>query len=268
MTERLILFLLLIFPALLQAQAKDGESKPMARAVMLGMGRANQLDTYLSPIEYQGMQWSFLSQRQRMTRMADGKISFQSQMHGTFSITENPAVTANEWGGRLAYDAGWHYHWALAPRLQLKAGGLVGADVGFLYNNRNSNNPAQGRAAADISASVGGAYSFNIARLPFTMTYQADLPLMGCMFSPHYGQSYYEISQGNRDQNVRFTYPGNALSLRQLLTLDFIFKRTTLRLGYLSDIRQSHVNGIKIHDISRSFMLGYVRYFQILKNRP
>ncbi len=232
---------------------------------MMGVGRTNQLDTYLSPMEYTGPQWSFLSQRHRMTRMANGRISFQSMVHGAFSYTENPAATANEWGGRIAYDAGWHYRWNITPHLHLMAGGLVGADAGFLYNTRNGNNPAQGRLSVDISASAGGAWTFHIGRLPMQVAYQADLPLLGCMFSPQYGQSYYEISQGNRDDNVCFTNPAVALSLRQLLTLDLQFHRTTLRVGYLSDIRQSHVNHIKVHDVSRSFMLGYVRYFQLLK---
>mgnify|MGYP000132104598 FL=1 len=66
---------------------------------------------------------------------------------------------------------------------------------------------------------------------------------------------------------MRFTSPANALSLRQLFSLDFCFARTTLRVGYLSDIRQSHVNGIRVHDISRSLMLGYVRHFQTLKRK-
>ena len=63
------------------------------------------------------------------------------------------------------------------------------------------------------------------------MHYQAHLPVMGCMFSPRYGQSYYEIYQGYGDRNVRFTSPANALSLRQLFSLDFCFARTTLRVS-------------------------------------
>lgn len=241
--------------------------RQVERAVLVGIGRASQLDTYLSPMEYGGPQLSFLSCRQRMTGMAGGHVSFQSMFQGAFSYTENPASTANELGGRIGYDAGWHYVWHLPGHLTLKAGGLVGTDVGFLYNTRNGNNPAQARANVDVSLSAGGSYVFRIRRLPMQVLCQADLPVAGCMFSPRYGQSYYEIYQGDRDRNVCFTSLGNALSLRQLLCLDFCFSRTTLRLGYLSDIRQSHLNGIRAHDISRSFMLGYVRHFQMLKRK-
>lgn len=237
------------------------------RSVLLGIGHSNQLDTYLSPMEYGGPQLSFLTLRERMTGMADGHIAFQSMLQGAFCYVENPAATANELGGRIGYDAGWHYVWLPANHLKLKAGGLVGTDVGFLYNSRNGNNPAQARANIDLSLSAGAIYTFRIKHLPLEVNYQADLPLLGCMFSPHYGESYYEIYQGYGNHYVRFVSPANALSLRQLLCLDFCFSRTTLRMGYLSDIRQSHVNGIKTHDISRSFMLGFVRHFQILKRK-
>lgn len=237
------------------------------RAILLGIGRSSQLDTYLSPMEYGGAQLSFLTTRQRMTGMASGRVSFQSMVQGAFSRTQNPAATADALAGRIAYDAGWHYVWRPVSGLSLKGGALVGADVGFLYNTRNGNNPAQARASADLSLSAGGSWTFRLRRLPMQVLYQADLPMLGCMFSPRYGQSYYEIYQGERDRNVRFTSPANALSLRQLLGLDFCFRRTTLRVGYLSDIRQSHLNGIKAHDISRSFMLGYVRHFQSLKRK-
>ena len=95
--------------------------------------------------------------------------------------------------------------------------------------------------------------------------YQADLPLMGCMFSPQFGQSYYDISQGSRDHNVCFSHPGNALCFRQLLTFDLEFNRASLRFGYMGDIRQSHVNSIRMHDLNHSFMIGYVRYLKIIK---
>lgn len=241
--------------------------RQVERAILLGIGRSSQLDTYLSPMEYGGAQLSFLTTRQRMTGMARGRVSFQSMVQGAFSRTQNPAATADALAGRIAYDAGWHYVWRPVSGLSLKGGALLGADVGFLYNTRNGNNPAQARASADLSLSVGGSWTFRLRRLPMQVLYQADLPMLGCMFSPRYGQSYYEIYQGERDRNVRFTSPANALSLRQLLGLDFCFRRTTLRVGYLSDIRQSCLNGIKAHDISRSFMLGYVRHFQSLKRK-
>lgn len=256
--------------------AEDGalvpvpDRSPTARTLLFGIGRTNQLDTYLSPMEYTGLQASFLIQNERMTRLANRHISFQSTLHGAYTSTDNPAGTADYIGGRLAYDAGWHYHYSPLPNLDLKGGALVGADLGFLYNNRNGNNPAQGRFSIDLSLSAGAGYSFNVPlwrgrRLPLHVGYQADLPMVGLMFSPEFGESYYEISQQGVGHDIICAHPGNALSLRQLLTMDFRLRRITLRIGYLCDIRQSNARSLKYHDVSHSFMFGFVRHFQLLR---
>lgn len=111
------------------------------RSILVGIGHVSQLDTYLSPMEYGGPQLSFLTLRERMTGMAGGRIAFQSMFQGALSYTENPAGNANELGGRIGYDAGWHYVWKPVSRLSLKAGGLVGTDVGFLYTPATATTP-------------------------------------------------------------------------------------------------------------------------------
>lgn len=267
--KRLLFALSLLASATLYAEETGYEPvpdrSPIARTVLFGIGRTNQLDTYLSPMEYTGLQVSFLTQRERMTHLANRHISFQSTFQGAFSKTDNPAETADYLGGRIAYDAGWHYHYSPLKRLDLKAGALVGTDLGFLYNSRNGNNPAQGHLSADLSLSAGADYAFSIRRLKMRAAYQADMPIMGVMFCPEFGESYYEIYQQGAGHDILFAHPGNALSLRQLLTLDFCLKRITLRIGYLCDVRQSNARSIKYHDISHSFMFGFARHFQLMR---
>ena len=147
------------------------------------------------------------------------------------------------------------------------AGGEVHAGLGAIYNNRNSNNPVQAKADIDIDASLMAVYPFHIRKVPFTARYQTSLPLIGAMFSPRYGQSYYEMSLGNYDHNVCFTYPGNAPSMRHFLTLDFPIAGFTFRAGYLCDIRQSRVNGLRSHIWNHTFMIGYVKHFSFVKRK-
>ena len=241
------------------------ERQPTARTFLLGVGRTNQLDTYLSPMEYKGTQVSFLTQSERMTHLAQRHISFQSTFFAAFSTADNPAETATYTGARLAYDAGWHYHWSPVSNLDLKGGALIGTDLGFLYNDRNGNNPAQGQFSLDLSLSAGGAYSFHLRKLPMRASYQADLPMLGMMFCPEFGESYYEISQKGAGHDLLCAHLGNALSFRQMLMLDFCLRRITLRVGYLNDVRQRNAHGLKYHDYSHSFMFGIVRYFGELR---
>ena len=263
-----LLYIICMLPTLLWGQTPTASRTPDGTtlvATLVGAGISRQQDTYLSPLDYRGPQLSFLRETLHLTRRAGGRLSFQSFLQGALSYTENRPSTACDWGGRLGYDAGWHYHWHLAHGLQLMAGGMVGTDIGFLYNDRNRNNPAQARLNADVSASAALRYTLHLRRLPLVLRYQARLPLAGLMFSPAYGQSYYEISQGSRDHNVVPTCPVNALSLWQTVAIDIPMRRYTLRLVYLDDIRQSHVNHIKVHDISRQLMVGVVRHFRLLK---
>lgn len=263
MKSKIAFILLFLSLPVLCGHAQTAGDSVRSHSFMVGVGSSHQLDTYLSPQNYSGYQISLIRETLRMTRLADRRISFQSIWQGTFSQSDNISGTASDWGGHIGYDALWHYHWTPWQNLRLMAGGAVGADAGFLYNSRGGNNPAQGRVGVDISASVMAIYKFRLGGLDLGLRYQANMPVMGVMFSPQFGQSYYEIGEGHTNGNVCFSQPGNAFSLWQQLTVDIpLGKRLVMRAGYLCDIRQSHVNGIKMHDRSHSFMIGFVRHFR------
>lgn len=235
---------------------------------LFGIGSTNLYDTYLSPLEYKGGQISFLRESLRCTHWLEGRITTQSLLHGYFGYARNRQETAREMAGQVGYDIGWHYNWILPCRLRLMAGGLAGGQLGFLYNMRGGNNPAQARISLSLSASVAAIYPFRIRRVPLTARYQLDAPVLGATFSPAYGQSYYEIFYENDyDHNICCTHPGNAPSFRHLVTLDFPIKGFTFRVGYLCDIRQYKVNNLRNHTYNHSLMIGYVKHFHFIKKK-
>lgn len=246
--------------------APASDNRYTTHATLFGIGRVQQLDTYLSPLNYKGPQVNFLRETLRPTHWKH--VSVQSLWQADLSMAKNNSGKMNLMGGNMSFDIGWHRNWlpAAIPHLRLMAGGMAGGNIGFLYHTRNSNNPAQALASLRLSASVAAIYGFHIKRQHFHARYQLDMPLAGIMFSPNYNQSYYEIfTLGNSEHNVRFTYPGNAPSFRQQLTLDFPLAGHTFRMGYLCDIRQSHVNGLKHHAYTHAFMLGWVKHFTFHK---
>ena len=130
---------------------------------------------------------------------------------------------------------------------------------------RNGNNPVSLRAHTSIDASVMALWNLELNHRPLLLRYQANLPLIGLMFMPHYGQSYYEIfSVGERGGTIKFITPFNSPSLRQILSADYPVGKFTLRFTYVWDAQQAHINQIKSHIYSHIFMLGVVKRFHIL----
>lgn len=237
------------------------------RSTLYGVGYTQVLDTYLSPMPYRGLEGRVLHERMRMTNLLDGKVSTQSMLQAHVAYTENRSTTGNELSGLVNWSYGLHYHFKVAPRFKVLAGMLGELNGGFIYNTRNSNNPAQGKAYANLTLSAMAVYQFRVGRVPFSLRYQVNAPFMGVMFSPNYQQSYYEIfTLGNHKGVINFTSFHNQPSMRQLFTVDVPIRKTTLRVGYVGDFQQSKVNRIRAHTYSNVFMIGFVKNFYLIKH--
>ena len=239
-------------------------------ALMLGVGYTDILDTYLSPEKYRGTDLRFLSHTRREK---DSTCLVHQLLHeGCIAIADNRSGNGGEIGGGYTFAYSLLRKWQMpvgSCHLRLLAGGTAELSVGFLYNTRGSNNPAQARLALQLKPTVAADFDFRLFRRqqrPFTLHYEASAPLCGLMFSPNYGQSYYEIfSRGNYDHNCVPTTIASTPSLRQMLTLDFRALHTTWRIGYLGDWRQASVNNLKQHTYTHALVFGIVRRFRIEK---
>ncbi|MBF1581396.1 DUF3316 domain-containing protein [Prevotella sp.] len=252
------------------AQDTLRSNKVITNTQMLGIGAVNTLDTYLSPEEYTGTELRYISHsvRENGTKLSR-ELVHQAQILSVRNRRENN----NELGGFYNFQYNWQYalgQWNVGEgELRLKVGGGVDTRLGFLYNMRNSNNPAQAYAQVNIAPNAVAAYRFRLRNLPFQLRYEVQVPLLGLAFSPNYGQSYYEIfTRDNYDHNLVVTSPVSAPSLRQLLTLDFTVRHTTFRIGYLGDYQQAKINQLRQHVWSNLLVLGIVRKFSINKFIP
>ena len=260
---RLCVFILIVLtclPTRIQAQASLQATRHVMRSVMIGAGHNNTFETYLSPLEYEGPEVRFAYETMRMTRLMDGNVSAQNLFQLHASYTENISQTNHTYGGLVNWSYALHYQFRPAKGLKILFGPMLDLNAGVVYNRRNSNNPAQAKAYGGLGASGMLIYRFRIKNYPLTVRWQANLPLLGVMFSPEFGESYYEIfSLGNGGRNVVFTSLHNNSSLRQLLTLDFPVGNTVMRVGYVCDLQQAKVNNLKSHTYSHDFMIGVVR---------
>ena len=55
---------------------------------------------------------------------------------------------------------------------------MIDPERGFVYNTRNSNNPAQAKAYGSVDISGMAIYKFRIGNHPLVARYQANLPLL------------------------------------------------------------------------------------------
>lgn len=227
------------------------------RGYLIGMGRTDLLDTYLMQEHSTGTSISYVDSR--LHRRAGRRLIRETQHQIDLSAAGTRGNRKSMLTAMYALRLGWYCPWQLqARRLQLMAGALAGIRLGVTYNTRNSNNPAQARAALNISPAAKLRWHTRIGRRPLTLRYEASLPLVGIAFSPNYGQSYYEIfSQGNYDHNVVLTSPFSGPQLHQLLAADISLGRTSLTIGYMGDIRQMEANSLKYHQYTHSFVVGW-----------
>lgn len=249
----------------LQGRMNSQGDKIIENTRLVGIGGVNILDTYLSDEKYSGTELRYISHTIRMRQTSRWSRLIVHQ--GNISYSKNRARNSTEMAGTYNFSYGVLYDWTfLSDALDLKAGAMADAAIGFLYNTRNSNNPAQARFNIDIAPVAAAAYRFRLWNRPLALRYEVSTPLCGLMFSPNYGQSYYEIfSEGDYDHNIVPTTAVSTPSLRHMLSLDLTLRNTTLRIGYMGDWRQSEVNNLKYHSYSNMFVIGITRRFKTIK---
>jgi hypothetical protein len=240
----------------------------MTRAMSYGIGHANVYDSYLSPQEYKGMDFRLSRETMRMTNLFDGNVSAQNFFQANLSYVYNRVGNNNTFAGLINWNYGWHYQFRISESFKVLAGGLGDFNGGFVYNLRNSNNPASARAYINLAASGMLIWRTRIGGVPLTLRYQANIPVAGLLFSPNYGQSYYEVfTLGNWSGVINLTSLHNQPSIRQFFTVDMPVARSRLRFSYLWDVQQSKVNHLRTHTYGYVFMVGVVRDLYRIRNK-
>lgn len=279
-------------------KTKQKDVKPLyvERTWLFGAGHGALYDAYLSPLDYGGPSATIEMQNERQTKWNPRVTNIVDfGLNGTYA--KNPKGNGKFYDGQLNVGFGWVYNWEHrfqhGRSLTLGLGGLAEFSGGGTYSTRNGNNPAQGRAAFDVAPVLRVRYSFEGPRglrlryvpkehklqpgvfsncnvgyyktRPWSVQAQVELPLAGVMFSPQYGQSYFELfSLGHYDRNVRPTYPGNAPSVRLHTTLSIPVNLTTdFIIGYRGEALQSHVNHLGRHSWQNGVVIGFTRNFSL-----
>ncbi len=233
-------------------------------ATLIAFGHRSQSDTYLSNERYNGASLGVISQKSRPTHWLDRRVYVQHLTQGDVAYCKARAHKHSTISGLFHWQVAWQYHFMPTnSNWEINAGPGLQTNFGFVYNTLGGNNPASAKASLHVIASAQARRHFDIGSNKFTATLQADVPLSGVLFSPDYGQSYYEIfSLGKYSHNICYAFPLKAFQANTMLTLDWHIKPSaSLRIGYQGMFMQSDANNLKTQDFSHHIILGYVRNF-------
>lgn len=230
--------------------------RPVVSAYTVEAGGSRLADTYLTPLIYNGWDVAFSYERMQAMKFSPEKWVMQLRAGLNFDRTHNRVGNASMWNINLHVDWGMMHRWRLPFGISLAAGGSTMLQGGCLYSTRNGNNPASARAAWTVNATGMAVWNFKIARLPIALRYQPVLPVAGVFFSPEYGQLYYEIYLGDRSGLVNGAWWGNYFGMENLVTADFRFGDTSLRIGYRGNILSTKVNNIVTRAVTNCFVIG------------
>jgi len=255
-----ILFLCLFFPL----AAQIGTDKPYSvnEGTLIGIGGYNMKNTYLSPVNYSGTGLRIVNERMKMVAKSDQRMSSYQLYDIDLSSVRNPAGTVAAIAGFADYTFGYHYRFLPAKDFKLLVGASVKGMFGFVYNTQSANNPIATHIDLDLNLSAMGIYTLRIKHYPLTFRLQTDIPLVGALFTPAFGQSYYEIfGLGNTSGILGFSSLHNKFTMRNYFSADFSVWKFTLRIGYLNSLYMTDMKGIQTHYLSHNLMLGFVKEF-------
>ena len=255
-----LLFLCLLFP--LTAQIGTDKPNSINEGTLIGIGGYNMKNTYLAPIHYSGTGLRIVNERMEMVAKSEQKMSYYQVFDIDLSSVHNPASTVSALAGFADYTFGYHYRFLPAKDLKLLTGASIKSMFGFVYNTQSANNPIATHADLDLNLSAMGIYTFRIKNYPLTCRLQTDIPLAGVLFTPAFGQSYYEIfGLGNTSGILGFSSLHNKFAMRNYFSVDFSVWEFTLRMGYLHSLYRTDIKGIQTRYLSHNLMIGFVKEF-------
>ena len=233
-------------------------------STLYGIGTANVLDSYLSPYSYKGINARIMRHTERRLYRWNGRISYRTFVDFNASAVKNPAKNVDGYSGGIRYSNAWLYNFEDIRKWHFYAGLQASGYLGCVYNERNSNNPAQAKADVTIDLAAGAHYRFRVGKSQWLLRYYVSIPFVGLAFSPQFGQSYYEIfSLHDYDHNCVFANFINMPSMRHLLTVDIPVGHNMLRIGYSAEFMQARFNGLSYHYYTHDFMVGFTKYFML-----
>ncbi|GHV57892.1 hypothetical protein FACS1894182_07990 [Bacteroidia bacterium] len=266
--KKIIFYIILIVSGVFTCYAQEETPVPLTyQSFSIGSGKTSAYDSYLSPLKYSGWNIGLMGEQMKIGKRLNGRLATQHLFNLEFADTQNPSGSANAYVASLEYDYGLYYRLNPIRKIQLYTGLQGDLLLGVIYNTRNTNNPANAKVNLNLNLSAMAIYSFSIKRQLIRLRYQINMPFVGALFSPEFGQSYYEIGLGDGTTLVHFAAWHNRLAIRNILSIEVPFNSCTLRLTGMNWLYETQVNDLKTQIVSNSVYVGLSKYFYTVSGK-
>jgi len=233
MKKNIFLVLLLIISLFISAQSVD-EKKYLLKTTTntYGISTIDLLDPYLSPLVYNGLGIRYDHDAIRFLSTENKKISLQNNIKFLGGITFNPTNTASMTYIGMNYQLGTNFHFQPIKRFRLRAGGFWDFDLGSKMISRNINNPVNIDLATNLNLSGVANYNLTFCKRELGLQLAVQTPILGCMFVPLAGASYYEMFDlWNLSKTTHFSSLHNKRAINGTFSVDVPFNTYTLHVG-------------------------------------
>jgi len=244
--KKIRIFLLFLIVSLVVSAQNNDEKKYLltAKTNSFSLSTLSLLDPYLSPIRYNGLGLGYSSESRRFLTEKDNKYSTLSKFRLGASIALNPEMTSDLLYFGANYGWGIEYHVMSINGIKLQVGGLWDADFGFKNVERNINNPVNLDMATNLNLTGLASYDIILKRKTLKLKLALQTPLIGFMYVPKAGASYYEMFElGNLTDAFHFSSIHNKRGLDAKFSIDIPFKRSVWNFGLkMNELRYSANN--------------------------
>ena len=201
-------------------------------------------DPYLSPLEYSGIGLNYNFENSRFLTPENNLLSRQNKLNLEGGILLNPQLSAAMMYLGLNYGWGLQYHFRIEKKIQVLAGGLLDVDLGFKYLDRNINNPVNVDLATNLNLTTLAKYDIQLRKKMIQLQLEIQTPVIGFMFVPLDGASYYEMFQlGNLTDAFHFSSLINKRGLNTKFIVQVPFEHSVWHFGVRTvDLRYSANN--------------------------
>jgi hypothetical protein len=202
------------------------------KSATYGISICNFTDPYLSPVKYSGNGVNYLLESRRLLSAKNTNYSIQTKFRIAVDVMLNPSGSSEMLYSGLNYGWGISYHIRGNHGLHILAGGLCDLDFGFKDIPRNINNPVNLDLATNLNLTGVAMYNLSLRKRTLHLQAAFQTPLIGYMFIPDAGATYYEMFElSNLSNTFHFSSIFNKIGLNQRYTVDIPCNKNTWRVG-------------------------------------